>query len=422
MSPFERLLWLWGSFWFLFSEIWWLVLPLLLFGVFASLWLFYLYLLAFAKIPWGLLEIRIPKEIARTPKAMEQIFAAVAAIDPTRTFLEKWWKGKVIEWVSFEMVGVAHGVHFFVRVPVYYRNLVEAAVYAQYPEAEIVEISDDYTELLPQVIPNNTYDLFGVNFKLAKADAYPIRTYQYFEDPEEERRLDPLAAITEVMSRLKEGEMIWLQLLVQPTEKDWRKESDNIVNELVGEKKSAPKKNVVELLLDLLIEVIKAPFVPPEFGNTKAKEGTESQKNLMQFLTPVKKDIVQAIEEKASKIGFHVNLRFIYIDNRASFTRVNVSAVAGAFQQFNTKHMNALRLDKKTSTLVRGLFKKQRVFLRKRRIFENYKLRLFEKAGFILNIEELATLYHFPATVVEAPRLGRVEAKKGEPPSNLPIG
>lgn len=420
MSPLEQLGWLLGIFWSVMGEVWWLVLPVVLFGIFSNLWLFYLRLVSLQKMSWSMLEIHIPREVLRTPKAMEQIFAALAAIWPGVTFFEKWWAGKVVGWMSFEMVGVAHGVHFFIRTPSNYRNLIEAAVYAQYPEAEINEIPDDYTNLVPEVLPNQTYDLFGTNFSLGRDDAYPIRTYQYFEDPEEERRLDPLAAVTEVMSRLKEGEMIWLQLLVQPTTEDWKQKSDDVVNELAGENKSS-KKNPIEALVDFIVQLIKAPFVPPEFGSGEVKK-SDAPKNLIMYLTPIKKDVIKAIEEKSSKLGFKTNIRFIYIDNRASFTRANVSAVVGAMQQFNTKHLNALRPDSKTFTVVTGLFKERRSFVRKRRIFYYYKQRMFAPKSFIMNTEELATIFHFPASVVEAPRLGRLESKRGTPPSNLPIG
>ena len=42
--------------------------------------------------------------------------------------------------------------------------------------------------------------------------------------------------------------------------------------------------------------------------------------------------------------------------------------------------------------------------------------------AFVLNIEELATIYHIPDIGVKSPLLPRVEAKKGEPPVGLPIG
>ena len=42
-------------------------------------------------------------------------------------------------------------------------------------------------------------------------------------------------------------------------------------------------------------------------------------------------------------------------------------------------------------------------------------------SSFILNTEELASIYHFPGRrVAPAPFIRRIEAKKGEAPSGLP--
>lgn len=423
MSPFEQYPILFGNFWLVFLQVWWFVLPFVLLSFLLNLWLFYLKLRTLKLMSWSLLEIQVPREILRTPKAMEQIFAALAAIWPAVNFYEKWWKGKVIEWASFEMVGISSKVNFFIRIPTPYRNLIEAAIYAQYPGAEIKEIMDDYTSFLPEVLPNRTYDTFSTNFMLAREDAYPIRTYEYFEDIEEERRLDPLAAVTEVMSRLKEGEFIWIQILVQPTMEDWKKKADDVISEFIGDKKNGSgKKNIADHLFDSYVKVIGAPFNSSEDKPNNVEKKQEAPKNLMQQLTPGKRDVVEAIEEKTSKIGFRTNIRFIYIDNRSSFTRSNVSAIIGALQQFNTKNLNALRPDPKTTSIVKGLFKERRSFVRKRRLYNLYKLRAFAKKSFIMNTEELATIFHFPSSVIVAPRLERAEAKKGGPPSNLPIG
>ena len=40
---------------------------------------------------------------------------------------------------------------------------------------------------------------------------------------------------------------------------------------------------------------------------------------------------------------------------------------------------------------------------------------------FILNTEELATIFHLPGLEVKAPLFPRVEAKKGQPPAGLAI-
>jgi hypothetical protein len=54
-------------------------------------------------------------------------------------------------------------------------------------------------------------------------------------------------------------------------------------------------------------------------------------------------------------------------------------------------------------------------------MFDAYKARMFPEKTSILCTEELATVYHFPIASVGAPMLRRVETRKGEPPSNLPM-
>ena len=49
-----------------------------------------------------------------------------------------------------------------------------------------------------------------------------------------------------------------------------------------------------------------------------------------------------------------------------------------------------------------------------------YRARLFNDAGYVLNIEELASLYHLPHVSVETPNIVWTSSKKGEPPSDLP--
>lgn len=408
-------------------------MPLFIFLISWNLYLIYIRTRYVNKIDWSMIELKIPKEILKTPKAMEQVFAGLAAtysfgLKPVETYLE----GKVEPWISFEMAGYGGGVYFYIRLPSKFRNLVESAIYAQYPEAEI-HLAEDYTELLGSVLPNKIYDVWGTDLVLVRENYYPIRTYQHFEETQEEKRLDPIAAISEVMSNLKEGEIIWLQTLISPASDEWQKEGQEKINEIAGRKTEEEKRGFGGALYEWAKNLFFAPVEYPSWLDGKKDETRPASK----FLDPHEQDIVKAISNKISKFGFETVIRFVYIDRRDSFSPANVSAIIGSFQQFNISYLNSFKpdTDKKTMTVKGGWlahffpkYKEIIEFSRKRKIFNRYRLRMFgirnkvrpEKFS-VLNTEELATIYHLPTIMVGAPRLRKLEAKKGGPPTGLPI-
>jgi len=81
--------------------------------------------------------------------------------------------------VSFEIVGIDGEPHFFIRTPETARSLVESALYSQYPEIEIIEVSD-YAKSIPQNIPNKDWEMWGCDFMPIKPDVYPLKTYPDF--------------------------------------------------------------------------------------------------------------------------------------------------------------------------------------------------------------------------------------------------
>jgi len=410
-----------------FLSLWWLWLPVFLATLFIELWILYLKLKAIKGINWILLEVKITRDIEKTPKAMEQIFSGLHGILTRVKFLDKYWKGKVQEWFSFEIAGIDNSVYFFIRTPEKFRNLVEAQIHAQYPDAEILEVLD-YVAPLVKKIPGKTYDIAGVEFILEKADYYPIRTFLYFEEKEKDRRLDPIASFLEILSKLKPDENIFIQYLIAPTaEKDWREKGIEAVNKLVG-KKIEVKKNWFEKFFgginEFIINLLKAPAIYPEWGEAKKEE----TKTVSQNLSPGDRLVAEAIENKISKLAFKVCIRFVYIARRDIFNAANIAAVNGAFKQFNTINLNAFKGNKKAGTSVDQpriipFIKNRREFIRKIAFVDRYVNRKLSKnkKEFILNIEELATIYHYPILVVETPTMRRVEAKKAEPPVSLPV-
>ena len=410
--------------------IWWFAVPLIFFFILRDFWLYYIRTKMVNSWKWVMIEVKIPRLVEKGPKAMEQIFSAIYGIYSFGyNFFQKWQDGMVEPWLSLELVGYAGGVYFYVRMTDNFRNLVESAIYAQYPDAEITE-AQDYTDLLPQVLPSDAYDLWGCDFILARDNAYPIRTYEYFESAVEEQRISPISAITEVMSKLKEDETIWIQTIVRATGNAWRKDGEALRDQLINRKKTV-KPGFLAGLLAGLSEFFKNLFIAIMLAPIWEKPAEQkTQETRMLLLTPGEKDIIEGIEHKIAKLAFEVCMRFVYIDKRSSFTRTNVAAVMSVFHQFNTLNLNSFR-PSRNITLGRQPFKQRKVYYKKRRLYDNYRQRLFsnnlyehlneKKKRPILNIEELATIYHYPIMIVEAPLLRRVETKKGEPPARLPV-
>lgn len=376
-------------------------------------------------------EIKIPKEILKTPKAMEAVFNSMIGMYSFGfSSVDTYLSGKVEGWASFEMVGHAGGVRFYVQLPTDFKNLLESSVYAQYPSAEIHPV-EDYVNFLPPVLPDKNYDMWGSELVLIRENFYPLRTYPFWEESQDEKRLDPLSPIIETMSNLKEDEWIGIQVLISPTGEPsgnmWQKEGYEKIDEMAGRKQAAKSKN--STLLQWLKNILWAPAEHPVWlGEEKPKDP------VLRFMHPAEQDIAKAIGNKVAKIGYETIIRFIYIDSAKSFTSANVSAIMGAFNQFRANELNALKPEKKVTTLKNTwpsklipIYKKLNIFSRKRRLFEAYRTRRFGKYNHtrpekfsVLSTEELATIYHFPAIMVESPNLIRLGAKKGGPPPELP--
>ena len=142
----------------------------------------------------------------------------------------------------------------------------------------------------------------------------------------------------------------------------------------------------------------------------------------MLYLSPGEKDVVTAIDNNIKKPGFETDIRWIYLAKRDVFDKVKGCGICFSyFTQFGSQDLNHLYPDAHTKTIAYYFLTEFRKAIRKRAILRKYKRREFDKKGYVLNIEELATVFHFPTIEVKAPVAPRVEAKKSKPPKGLPI-
>ena len=210
--------------WGVIKNTWWFVLPLPIWIIYFRTWEEYRWTIfrgAKSK-EYVFLQVIPPPDIEKGPKSMENIF----------TGLHTWSKPSFVEvycgWrpgqdrFSFEIAGDGtHGARFFIRCPMMGQDLMEALIYAQYPEAEI-RVVDDYTQDAPQDIPNKDWNVWGTVLTLVKEDCIPIRSHREFKDDITGEAIDPLATLMEVMSKLSKDERLWYQIIFSPAnEPDW---------------------------------------------------------------------------------------------------------------------------------------------------------------------------------------------------------
>lgn len=421
-------------------ETWYLILPFLEFGLaifYTVWWIFLLYyalkLLHWSYILWKntnwilanvsniVLEVKFPREIVKPLRVMEDVFSVIWGImyDPPNK-KEKYFEGKVLLSFSLEIVSLEGIPHFYIRIPKGIRKVFEAAIHSQYPNIELTE-AIDYTRQVPMDLPNKDWDLWGCNYMPPKSDVYPIKTYKKFfeqnaEAPYEEKRMDPITDLIEAFSRIGEGEQIWFQIIASSAgddENDYVKRGKQIVNDLSKRPKPKQSKSLFGEMADVFLG--------------KVEEG-KKEENLMppeMFLTAGEREVVTAIEEKISKLGFNCSVRSIYLGKREKFFGPNKAIVPAYMNQFVTKNLNALLPWKKNITKIQApdILQERRLYLRKRDMFLKYISRdIYPGGTCFLNVEELATLYHFPGLeVAPTPELERSEIKKAPPPPTLPI-
>ncbi len=331
-----------------------------------------------------LLMLEIPRENDKKELAAEQLFASLHGILRDKQELHN--SGGVQEHLSFEIVSTAGQIRFYVWVPKVLQNFVEGQIYSQYPTVQIYKMNEDYVD-------NRTkYPVaYSAELGLIENDALPIKTFDSFE-------VDPLAGITGTLAKLdaEHSEELWVQILTRPIADDWHK---NTTDKWIRQVKSGTRSLFMGTGIDWtwISEVFMALFRPPA-GGTNSEVKVE--------LSERAKTQIAKAEEKATKLGYEVKIRLAYLGQNETDAKLNVQSLVGTFKQFNSTNLNGFKQ-------LGGSFNQADL--------DAYKMRQFTNHGFILNISELASVYHLPHTSVETPNIVWASSKTAEPPAKLPV-
>jgi len=351
------------------------------------------------------LEIQVPKDQSekdnsREPQkeekqiisVAEQLFAALSTNEnkSIANFL------RPNEHISFEIVSFDKKIAFYVNCPKHLRELLEKQVHAQYPKAHIEEVP------FYNIFKKGT-DIAAAEFGLQKKYYYPIRTYKNLET-------DPLNSITNSLSKLGPDEAAALQMVISPAHSGWRVKANQVA--LAIQQGKAPATVERGIVSKIAHDIGKDFFKSQKKDQQRNMQMMNQRRNDLTgdyspiHLTPMQQEIIKKLEEKSSKAGFGVNLRMIVASPAKSAASAHLRNLLASMMQFTMPPFNGFRIKN----------------ISEKRVVTDFIYRVFRDPGreFILNTEELTSLWHLPTKYTETPNIKWLGAKRAPAPNNIP--
>lgn len=202
------------------------------------------------------------------------------------------------------------------------------------------------------VVVVDEYNIFSPNSQIEMSslilddESYsPIRVASDFTG-------DPMANVLSTLSKMAENEGAIVQLVVSPSNSSWQKKGSNFIQNIESNNADPEKKKIT-----------------------------------------VSQDKIDGIRKKISKPGLVAEIRIITTALSKEIAKMHMDNIISAFDQYSNPGMNKLKKRKIDKN-------KQKNFL-----YDVIYRRTPEFEDSILNLEELASLYHFPNKDISTPNI-----------------
>ena len=325
--------------------------------------------------------------------SMEQLLMTLARIKRKKPF---WW-GLFYDnpCVSLEIANPSDSeeIFFYVSLPKKLRTTIEKQIHSYFPNASVEKVPD-YTIFSPGSFTASA--VLGLKNKYA----LPIKTYEMMD-------VDPLNEVSNSLSKFKtEEEGAALQLVIIPAKGNWYALGKSIAHKMQQGKqlKDVHSNSVIK---KMGTEIGKGlGDVMHEMAGSKSKNENFSANREIIQLTPEEQELIKSIERKSSKVGFEVNIRLLASADSQERADEILAQIENSFAQFENPEVNYFKVLKR--------FKTKDVSFDY--IFRNFN----EESAVILNTEEIASIFHFPISTTETPKIKWLKAGAAPPPINIP--
>lgn len=326
---------------------------------------------------------RDARDIADENISKAQILYNIIASTAVKGFKSKFYGQRHI---SLEIVAHKGLVYFYAAVPVALVSIVEQAILSAYPNSVVEEVAE-HNIFSPVGKISGT---IGGELVLKESFTYPIATFQ-------DLKRDSMQALLNALSSLDKEDGAGIQILLRPAHDGWQKTA---AGEASKKREGKKNKKGAELVMWWARQIFTAPFKPPESKNDKEENPDKPGSRLDQT-------IAEAIEEKTKHAGYEVLIRIVASSNISHKSQSILSNIVASFALFDAPGKNGFKFlpAKDMESFVTA-----------------YIMRFFppEINKNILNVVELATLFHFPdSTNIPTSQLERQASKQVDGPRNV---
>lgn len=320
--------------------------------------------------------------------------------------------------LSFEVGSYQGKICFFVRATRRAAPLLESQLYGQFPDIDIEELDPKELE------PKEGEKMIAVDLKLSKHEIFPIKRHPEFDDMLARQNVDSMAGITSSLVRYPHPAMRGhIQIVFKPLRTNFRK---RVLKFLPLMEKGISKmfswyaklfatvhlargwRRIAYFPMNMMLGGYRVWFsIIPSFeeaGGSSSREMDTHEETLKSGRRNHEtEDPITGAIDKVNRLLYEVNVR-MYVTgpaNQEVAMEQKLEEIVGSYKQFTLQNCNS--------------------FVAKKHYEATTMEPAFTMYPYILSVEEMATIWHFPNTLVKTPNIDWVVSKKLEPPVNLPV-
>lgn len=334
------------------------------------------------------IEITPPSSIAKTPEATEQLFSVIHGARAARAIKERLYNRSPV--LSFEIVSTRRdGIRYLLQVEKSRSKNIQKTITSYIPDSKVKEVERAASDA-DKVI----------EFKETGHYVLPLTLTSAFEQH------DPLSYVTGAMTTLGDEEEITLQIVAMPVR---LREADILSHKILGNENILQQVSGKQLTLlgrftnifgkassgltDLAGEVyMGTTFGHKDYYNSKSRTVQQQARitthdRPSRTLSAFELELMETMHQKVTHPLFQVNLRILVKSPEAS---AHISALRSALDGYSVPPYQSIKA-KVSLPIIDKL---------RQRNATNRLPSLSRRSGLILASTELASLYHFPSSLV----------------------